>query len=105
MAKELLGDVFYDLVAEITKQREKLCNTHDDIVESAHTAARVLERGLKAADIPASPETLRKVRSAKRKLKAELEHWQGEFEDDELDVETAPPEAPAKSKKKGTHPA
>jgi hypothetical protein len=99
MAKELLGDVFYDLVAEVTKQREKLCEAHhDEIVESAHTAARTLERGVKQGQIPASPETLRKVRSAKRKLKAELEHCQGEFEDDELDVEMAPQGA---AKKKG----
>jgi hypothetical protein len=99
VAKELLGDVFYDLVAEVTKQREKLCEAkHDDIVEAAYTAARVLERGLKTQQIPAAPETLRKVRSAKRKLKAELEHWQGEYEDDELEVDMAPQGA---AKKKG----
>lgn len=99
MAREQLGDVFFDLIAEVTKHREALCDAKfDGVVESAHAAARALAKGLKNGDVPARPETLRKVRSAQRKLKAELEYYQGAFEDDELEVETEPPNKKPKKK-------
>jgi hypothetical protein len=106
MPRETLGDVLYDLVAEVTRHRDALLDEqHDDLVESAHTAARVLERAIKDGQVPAAPEVLRKVRAAKRKLKAALEEDQGEFEDDALDdVDTEPPAAKGK-KKDGKAPA
>ena len=95
-AKEPLGNTLYDLIAEIAKQRKGLCE--DDqfvIVEGAFAAAAALERALKANTIPASPETLRKLRSAKGKLKRELQEWEVDAEEPAAEEAPATPAADA----------
>jgi len=91
MPREQLGDVLYDLVHEVAKSRAKLCEDNEfAIVESAYAAALALDHALKDGHVPASAETLRKLRSAKGKLKRELQEWEEEPEPD-LEVDTAPP--------------
>lgn len=97
-AKEPLGNTLYDLIAEIAKQRKTLCEEDQFvIVEGAYAAARALDKALKAGTVPASPETLRKLRSAKGKLKRELEEWEVDTEEPESETETktTPKETPA----------
>lgn len=101
MAKEPLGNVLYDLIAEVAKNRTALCEADQhEVVESAYAAACALDKALKASTIPSSPETLRKLRSAKGKIKRELQEWDVEAEEPDVDVETATPPKGAAGKKK-----
>lgn len=102
MAREKLGDVCYDLVNEVAKSRAVLCEAGEfNVVEGAYAAALALDHALKNNHIPASPETLRKLRSAKGKLKRELQEWDEE-PDEDLDVDTTPATKTKPAKKGAT---
>jgi hypothetical protein len=98
MAREKIGDLLYDLVNEVAKSRVRLCEADEfGIVESAYAASLGLDVAIKNGHVPSSPETLRKLRSAKGKLKRELQEWEEEAADElEVDTEPTPKGAPKK---------